>query len=96
MTTPFKHFQRRQAAGISIHAEILLDLCRRFEKPGCSQNELKRLALAEGVGSPATLHHAIHELIEAKLVDVKPSERDKRANRLTVTPKGLRFLGGEE
>lgn len=92
MTTPFIHHKRRLKAGITVHAEIMLDLCRRWPAPGCTMAELKRLAMAEQVGSPMTLHNAIHELVERGLVVTKEAAKDKRAKRITVTPAGRGLL----
>ena len=96
MSDPFTHHLRRTVAGISVHAEILLDLCGRHDKPGCTFSDLKRMAINEKVGSPALLQKEIHVLLEKNLVAATGCKRDKRAKRLVVTAKGMRFLGRGE
>jgi DNA-binding MarR family transcriptional regulator len=94
--TPFQHFKKRKRAGISLHAEILADLCRRWPSPGCTAADLKRLAISEGVASPMSLHNALQELIDGEYIEVRPSKYDRRAYFLTLTASGRRLVGKME
>ncbi len=91
--TPFTHHKKRLKHGITASTEIILDLCRRWPAPGCTQSELRALAIQEEVASSATIHNSIHALIERDLIEVRPCKYDRRAMRLRVTPAGKRLLG---
>lgn len=90
--SPFEHFKRREKMEITATAEVLLDLCRRWPAPGCTQSDLVRLAKQENVASPMTLLIAIKSLIERDLIETRPCKIDMRAKRLIATASGKRFL----
>jgi hypothetical protein len=92
MSTPFKHHQQRMSAGISVCAEIMLDICNSHAMP--THRALKNFALIRRVASPATLHNAIHELIDAGMLKSTPSKADHRAKLLTITARGKKYLRG--
>lgn len=94
--TPYKHHIRRRAVGMPIQAEVLLDLIRVKEKRLLSFAAIKLLALTADVGSPATLHKAIHWLLDHGYAEAVPHPRDTRAKLLKVTKKGHGFLGRSE
>ncbi len=94
MSVPLYHHQMRRQLGISVQAEIVLDLIARMPR-GCSHKEVKTLARAVLVGSPATLHKSIHDLIDAGLVKTGKNPRDARAHLLTVSADGKKLLKGK-
>ncbi len=91
--TPFAHHKKRRKHNISASTEIILDRCRRWPAPGCTQSELRALAIQEEVASPATIHRSIHALLERDLIEVQPCKYDRRAMRLRVTNAGKKLLG---
>ena len=94
--TPFKHHKKRQDHGIDWKQEVLMDVVHMFGPSGCSFNDAKRMAMNEQIGSQATLHYALHGLIDSGFLAVSSSDKNKREKVLTATTKAKRYLGQGE
>jgi DNA-binding MarR family transcriptional regulator len=88
--SPLGQHLRRTKLGMSVTAEILLDIA--YDMGEVSGRALKEEAMHCDVGSPATLHGAIHWLEEHGYIKLGSDDKDLRKRPITVTPKGERHL----
>lgn len=86
--TPLRWHEKRMATGMSIHSEILLD---RIREEKMLVSELMNWAYFNNVGSPATIHKAIQDLIHEEFFEAKTQD-DARKKMLSITTKGKRYL----
>lgn len=95
--SPLKHHAYRKSKGVSLHAELLLDLVREMLADGlpCTVMECNNMAVYREIGSPATLHKAMRWLIANRYVVLKPSDKDARAKTCALTRKGIDYLADD-
>lgn len=96
--TPLQHHERRLANGLSIQAELMMDLLSEMMADGLGREMMacNHLAVYREIGSPATMHRAMADLVKAKYVKMEKSDKDSRAKTCTLTKKGLDYLSGEQ
>lgn len=87
---PIKWHEKRLEADISVHAEIFMD--RVYQNPE-RISELILWGTQNNVGSPATLHKSIHELIFKGFAEIIVDEKDGRKKVIHITKSGKTYLG---
>ncbi len=88
--TPYSHHMTRQKAGMSVTAEILLDMVSHMQP--VIGTSLKADAIEHGVASPATLQKEIHWLIDNGYLSFGKDKVDARKMPLSVTKRGRKHL----
>jgi len=86
-----KLHMKREKKGMSVVAELLLDLIVSYGK-GVSIMDLVDKANEINVASPATSHRALKWLIDNKYIKVEFLV-DNRTKYLFGTPRGYKFVG---
>lgn len=87
--SPIEHYLHRNRAGMTITAELLLDMSRE----GCeSFRAIKAQAMELGIASQATLHDALHWLLAHKYLKATQDPTDFRKRSLAITARGNRYL----
>ena len=89
-----KMHKRREKVGMSVVAEILLDIVNNAES--VSVMNLIAHAIAIGVGSQATNHRSMLWLKTNKYIKVTFKDGDNRTKYLVPTKKGLSHFKGLE
>lgn len=95
MTTAFEQHLLRKEKGLSVTAEVLLDLVTSIPHQFTTV-ELMKFAQNHDVASPATLHAAITSLKDKKYISATRSKKDKRIVFLKPTKKGMEYYDGCE
>lgn len=90
-----KLHKRRMKVGMSVTAELVLDLLIQ-NKDGISVMNLIELTTAVGVGSPATNHRSMSWLKTNKYIKVVFRDGNLRTKYLVPTKKGLTHFRGLE
>jgi hypothetical protein len=90
-----KLHKRRTKVGMSVTAELVLDLLIQ-NKNGISVMNLIELTKAVGVGSPATNHRSMLWLKTNKYIKVVFRDGNLRTKYLVPTNKGLTHFRGLE
>lgn len=90
-----KLHKRRMKVGMSVTAELVLDLLIQ-NKDGISVMNLIELTMAVGVGSPATNHRSMLWLKTNKYIKVVFRDGNLRTKHLVPTKKGLAHFKGLE
>lgn len=88
---PLAAHRQRTKIGMSVRAEIILDLCYINPRP-MTYSEVKQLATDEQVGSAVMLHNAIHWLVDNDYLKESISPIDHRSKLLEVTRLGVKYL----
>jgi len=86
-----KMHMKRERKGMSVVAELLLDLIVSYGK-GVSIMDLVEKAHEINVSSPATSHRALKWLRENDYIKIKFID-DNRTKYLFGTPRGYKFVG---
>jgi H+/gluconate symporter-like permease len=89
-----KMHKRREKVGMSVVAEILLDIVNNAES--VSVMNLIAHAIAIGAGSQATNHRSMLWLKTNKYIKVTFKDGDNRTKYLVSTKKGLSHFKGLE
>ena len=91
-----KMHKRRLKVGMSVIAELLLDILNHQNTKGVPIMTLINRTASGGLGSPATNHRAINFLRENKYVKVVFRDDNVRTKYLVSTKKGLSHFEGLE
>jgi hypothetical protein len=90
--SPYKNHILRNAKGMCITSEILLDMVDICGRRRPSFTGLKDAAVVDGVCSLPTAHTKLHWLIDNGYLVSEINQHDRRAKILRVTLKGDRYL----
>ena len=91
-----KMHKRRLKVGMSVIAELLLDILNHQNTKGIPIMTLINRTASGGLGSPATNHRALDWLRENKYIKVVFKDGNLRTEYLVPTKKGLSHFKGLE
>jgi len=87
---PLEQFNRHVPTKMSFRKDVILDLLSRCPRStisdllfGCDQLDL---------GSQATIHRELHEMVKSKFINLTVSKQDRRIAFLKVSAAGKRYL----
>ena len=87
---PIKHIEQRKLAGMSIHAEVLLDLIHSLEKP--TVMKIIDTAIIMEIATRNTLHKSLMWLKHHSFITINRKETDGREKMCVITRKGINYL----
>jgi hypothetical protein len=87
---PIKHFEQRNIAGMSIHAEVLLDLIHSLDKP--TVMKIIDTAIIMEIATRNTLHKSLMWLKHHSFIMIDRREEDSREKMCILTRKGINYL----
>lgn len=92
--TPLQHHDKRIDAGMTLHAELMLNLIRDALDRSMDSDMmyLNHMAVSRQIGSGTTMHRAAKWLRLNKYIVLTQDEKDGRIKHCTITAKGTKYL----
>lgn len=87
---PLQQYHRHNANGMNFRKDVILDA---LSEGSCTTQYLMDACIHIGLGSQATLHREIHEMIDCGFISARVYKRDAREVILKITASGKKYLG---
>ena len=88
--TPIKHFHERKLRGMSIHAEVLLDLIDSLPQP--TVMDIIDTSIRMEIATRNTIHQSLMWLKNHSYISITRREEDLRVKLVILTGKGKTYL----
>lgn len=86
---PISQFDLHKKTGMNIRKDVILDV---VGNSSCKVQWLLDLCMKIKLGSQATIHREIHELVKARYISAKTDYKDGRVVNLKINKKGQEYL----
>lgn len=86
---PLAHYRMHKKSGMNFRKDVILAI---VNENSCNVQSVLNYCININLGSLATIHRELHELIDAKYIATTKSKNDGRIINLKVSGRGYRYL----